>query len=190
MLKIRERCEAAPPGASVRGVWFSMPQKHAARLGTAEAIAFERMCGKQQRTPFRMYPLTQFLEELAVAAALADASDPVAALRKIWFDATAVYVATPFGRSLVRLLRPNPLRYLRWLATHRDHFCTYGVTRLEEHSPTRATFVLEDEYIWIDSAHRGGAEGLLHACGVEGGVDAELTGKYSGRLHFHWALSH
>lgn len=176
-----------PRDAAVRGVWFSMPQKHAARLGVAEAIAFEQMCGRRQRTAFRMYPLSEFLEELAVAAVLTDASDPLGALRTIWRDATTVYVRTPFGRSLVRLLRPNPLRYLRWLATHRDQFCTYGATRLEEHSATEATFVLEDEYIWIDCAHRGGGEGLLFACGLEGSVDAEMTGKYSGRLHFRWA---
>ncbi len=163
-----------------------MARKHAVRLGPAETVAFDRLCAPRDRTAFRMYPLVEFLDELAVAAVLTDADNPLGAMRTLWREATAVYVSTPFGRSLMRLLRPNPMRYLRWVSSHRDHFCSYGATRLEELSPTSVTFVMEDEYIWIDTAHRGGAEGLLIACGVEGSVEAEMTGLYSGHLHIRW----
>jgi hypothetical protein len=45
---------------------------------------------------------------------------------------------------------------------------------------------MRDEYIWIESAHRGAAEGVLRMCGVEGTVEPELTTPYTGRLHIRW----
>jgi hypothetical protein len=45
---------------------------------------------------------------------------------------------------------------------------------------------VNDEYIWIDSAHRGGAEAMLDTCGVKGSVEAELLSEFDGRLHIRW----
>lgn len=43
-----------------------------------------------------------------------------------------------------------------------------------------------DEYFWIEAAQRGGCEGLLLACGVQGEVVAELDDMFTGRLDIRW----
>ena len=39
---------------------------------------------------------------------------------------------------------------------------------------------------WIESAQRGGCEGLLDSCGVKGQVMVELDSPYSGALDIQW----
>lgn len=187
-LGLPDRIASVPADAAVRGVWFSMHSKYVSRLGKGESEALKSAVQKRARIPFRMYPLTEYLEELAVAAAIVDPTDPAQGLRNIWRGAAPTYLATPFGRSLLSLLGLEPGRYMRWLSTHRDHFCTYGTWWLEEHGPGYVTMEIVDEYIWIESAHRGGAEGVLRTFGVEGSVEPELVSPYSGRLHIRWSV--
>jgi uncharacterized protein (TIGR02265 family) len=185
-LGVARRIADTPPSASTRGVWFMTTARHMTRLGPAEVLAWREATGGRSRVPFRMYPVREYIDELAVAAALSDPDDPVRAIRSIWKDAVPTYVNSAFGRSLIRLIRPNPLRFVRWLADHRDHFCDYGKWHLVERGTGYVTMEIEDEWVWIESAHRGGAEGMLAACGVEGSVEPELETPYSGRLHIRW----
>ncbi len=103
----------------------------------------------------------------------------------IWRNAASHYLSTAFGRSLVALI-PSPIRYIRWLADHRDHFCNHGTWTVIEHDANYVTMEMKDELIWLETAHRGGAEGVLAAFGVRGTVEPELTGPYDGRLHIRW----
>lgn len=186
VLGVDQRIADTPPTASTRGVWFLTTSRHVARLGKADFTAWRSVTGARTRIPFRMYPVRQYIEELAVAAALTNPDDPAAAIRSIWRGAVPTYVDSPFGRSLLRLIRPNPLRFVRWLADHRDHFCDYGKWHLIERGTGYVTMEIADEYVWIETAHRGGAEGMLPACGVDGSVEPELVTPYSGRLHIRW----
>jgi uncharacterized protein (TIGR02265 family) len=186
VLRLDDRLADTPADASVRGFWFSATARHVARLGPAESVALRRATGGPSRIPFRMYPVRDYLNELAAAAAISNPQDPDEGVRSIWRSGVSAYVDSPFGRSLVRLLRPNPVRYVGWLARHREHFCDYGEWQMIEHSPGYVTMEMKDEYIWIETAHRGAAEGVLVMCGVQGTVEAELTTPYSGRLHIRW----
>ncbi len=163
-----------------------MAADHVRRMGRAEASLWRATAPQRRRAPFLSYPLREYLEELALAAAIVDPSNPHEGMRLIWRGATSMYLETPFGRSLVRLLKPNPVRYLRWLAEHREHFCNYGRWTVIAEVEGHAIIDMRDEYIWLESAHRGGAEGLLAACGVRGTVEAELSSPYSGRLQLRW----
>jgi uncharacterized protein (TIGR02265 family) len=185
-LRLAERLASTPPEASVRGFWFSATARHVARLGAAERVALRRATGGVTRIPFRMYPVRDYLTELAAAAAIANPQDPAEGVRSIWRSGVSAYVDSPFGGSLVRLMRPNPVRYIGWLARHRGHFCDYGEWRMVEHSPGYVTMEMRDEYIWIETAHRGAAEGVLILCGVQGTVEPELETPYTGRLHVRW----
>ena len=163
-----------------------MAADHLQRLGRAETLAWRRVVGSRRRLPFLTYSLREFLEELAVAAAIVDPNDPGEGMRRIWRDAASSYVATPFGRSLLRLFKPNPSRSLSWLAQHRDQFCNHGAWNFVQRSERYAIMEMRDELIWLEHAHRGGAEGLLVACGVEGTVEAERVGPYDGVMHVRW----
>jgi hypothetical protein len=48
---------------------------------------------------------------------------------------------------------------------------------------------MTEEYFWIEYAQRGGCEGMLKACGVEGEVSVELDSPYRGRLDVRWQLT-
>ena len=185
-LEVARRVSDIPLTATVRGVWFSMAADYVQRLGPSEAATLRAALPRRRRVPFLNYSLREYVEELAMSAAIVNAKDPWEGMRTIWRSATSAYVATPLGRSLVNLIRPEPLRYMRWLVEHRDHFCNYGNWRLVQHGDGYVTMEMENEYIWLESAHLGGAEGVLIACGLPGTVEAERFDDYNGRLHIRW----
>ena len=184
-LDLNERLRAAPRSARIRGIWFKMTTDALRRRGPAVAVPFQNAGGGASRWAFLLYDAREYLAEAALAAALLDPTDPREGLRAIWRNA-AGYSSVLHPGSFLHLLKPDPMVALRWLVRHRDHFATYGAWRLEERSPEHAVMHIEDELIWIDSAHRGGAEGLLKASGVHGTVQVELRDRYSGRLHLRW----
>ena len=185
-LGLPRRIRDVPLSSNVRGVWFSFAADYVRKLGRPEAATWERMVPHRRRLPFLSYSLREYLEELATAGAILDPKHPGEGVRKIWWNSTSQYLATPFGRSLLRMLKLNPHKYLMWLCAHRDHFCNYGRWAVTLREPGYSVLEISDEYIWIEHAMRGGAEGLLASFGVEGGVEPELTGPYEGRLHVRW----
>jgi uncharacterized protein (TIGR02265 family) len=184
-LEVERRVRDIPRGATVRGVWFGLCAEFVRRLGPTQALAW-RSAVHGRRVPFRAYPLREYIEESAIGAAIVNADDPREGMHRMWRRSSSMYLETPFGRSLLRLLRPSPLRYLQWLVDHRDHFCNYGRWRLVKHGDGHVTMEMEREYIWIEHAHRGGAEGVLDLFGLEGTVEPELSSAYEGRLHIRW----
>jgi uncharacterized protein (TIGR02265 family) len=185
-LGVPSRVRDVPASSSVRGVWFSMAADCVRKAGRAEAATWERMVPRRRRLPFMSYPLREYLDELATAAAIIDPKAPGEGMRRIWNQATSQYVATPFGRSLLRLLKLDPHKYLEWLCANRDHFCNYGRWSVTTREPGYALLDIKGEHIWIEHAMRGGAEGMLAAFDVEGAVEPELASPYEGRLHIRW----
>ena len=84
------------------------------------------------------------------------------------------------------LLGSDPSRAFRWLGDNRSLFCNYGSWRVEQVDEHYVVFHFWDEYLWIDSAHRGGAEGSLIVFNAIGTVTPDLSGPYHGRLHIRW----
>lgn len=180
------RVRDVPLAATVRGVWFSMAEDFVEKLGRGEAATLRSVRPRRRRVPFLTYSLREYLEDLAAAGAIVDATNPGEGMRRIWLDNVPMYLATPLGRYIATLLNIDLVRYLRWCVDHRDHFCNYGSWRLVEHGPRYVTMEMENEYIWIDSAQRGGAESVLKAFGLRGTVEPELFDDYNGRLHIRW----
>ena len=183
------RVSDVPIAATVRGIWFAMAESYVQKLGQGEAATLRSLRPRRRRLPFLTYSLREYIEDLAAAGAVVDATDPAEGMRRIWGESVPMYLATPLGRSVARLLGIDLVRYLRWCVDHRDHFCNYGTWRLLVHGPGYVTMEMEDEYIWIDSAHRGGAESVLKGFGLKGTVEPELFDDYNGRLHIRWELS-
>lgn len=189
LLDLDRRLRETPEQAKVRGIWFAMTADYMGRQGPAVDAAWRAAVTVPSRTIFRMYSLREYMQEVAMAAAVLDASDPLEALRIIWRNTPRYYTSSVIGRSCLRLLRPEPLAAWRWCERHRDHFCDYGSWRLEVRSADYVIMHYFDEYLWIDGAHRGGAESLLEACGVEGNAEPEVISPYSGRMHVRWKLT-
>jgi uncharacterized protein (TIGR02265 family) len=185
-LDLARRLADVPQTANVRGVFFNLIEHELARRGLADATAARRILGSPRKS-FALYPTRDLLVAYAHAGALID-EDPAAGIRAIFFGTASYFAATWYGRAFQRYLRPDPADALRWIERSRAHIADYGHWRLEQRGPGHAIFHMVDEYFWIDSAQRGGCEGLLHACGVRGEVTAELDSRFCGRLDVRWTL--
>ena len=185
-LDLERRLRETPAAAGMRGIWFTMTADYMRRLGPAVDLAWRAAVRVPSRTIFRMYSLREYLNEVAFAAAILEPFNPVEGLRAIWRNTPRHYTSSAIGRSCLRFLRPEPLPAWRWCERHREHFCNYGAWRLEVRSDDYVIMHYFDEYTWIEGAHRGGAEALLEACGVEGSAEPELTSRYAGRMHVRW----
>jgi len=188
-LELDRRLSETPANAGTRGIWFTMTADYMRRQGPAVDAAWRAAVPVIPRTIFRMFPLRDYLRELAFAAAVLNPARPLEAMRIIWRDTPKYYTSSAIGRSCLRLLRPEPLAAFRWCERHREHFCNYGSWRLEPRGADYLILHYFDEYLWIDGAHRGGAESLLEACGVEGSAEPEMLSRYSGRMHVRWKLT-
>jgi hypothetical protein len=186
-LDLQIRLREVPATACARGIFFRVLEDDMARRGLRDRRAWdwETTLGEHPRS-YGLYPVRRLLVAYADAARLVG-SDPGEAVRGIFRGGCTAFSESWFGRGLKRVLAPDPLAALRWIERSRDHVCDYGRWRVEAEGAGRATIHMTDEHVWIDSAHRGGCEGLLAACGVTGEVTAELDDRFHGRLRVRWA---
>jgi hypothetical protein len=184
-LDLDRRLAAIPQRAQVRGWYFKQTADAVARHGRS-AVAVHRSLSPVKSTWFfRMYSLREYLEDAAAGAAAIDPSDPHGALRSIWRDAPR-YAGLFNAQRFLSLLNASPLDAVRWLEGQRDLFFDYGRTRVERRDDRYFIVHYFEEYIWIDSAHRGGLEGLLEACNTNATTEVDLDAPFSGRIHVRW----
>jgi uncharacterized protein (TIGR02265 family) len=183
---LRERLEAIPGSAHSRGIFFNQLREDLARRGLLGAPEIERLLSKPRRS-YAYYPTRELVEAYGVAGAIIH-PDPLEGVRLL-FAATATYFSsTWYGKAFARYLRPDPRSALSWIERSREFVANYGAWRLEIRGPEHAVFHMFDEYFWIEAAQRGGCEGMLLACGVEGEVVATLDEPFVGRLDIRWQL--
>jgi uncharacterized protein (TIGR02265 family) len=186
LLALDERLKATPASAEVRGFLFKMTSDAVASQGRAATEMQRRLAPPQgMRLFFRTYSAREYLEDVAAAAIVLAPSDPASALRSIWARTTG-YAPLFDVRRFLGLLGADVMSVVRWLEGHRHFFANYGRWRMERLGERYFVMHYFDECIWIDSAHRGGMEGLLGACGVDGTVEPDLDTPFSGRLHVRW----
>jgi|CZKU01.1.fsa_nt_gi hypothetical protein len=185
-LKLDERLREVPESARVRGIFFRLLEQDLAKRGLKERSTWEweGVLGEQPRS-YRLYSLRPLLLAYASAGELVG-PERSEGLRNVFRGVCVPYSESWFGHGLKRFLQPDLMRALQWVEKCREHFCDYGRWRLQSEGSGRATLHMVDEYLWIESAHRGGCEGLLDACGVSGEVTVELDSPFAGRLRIRW----
>jgi uncharacterized protein (TIGR02265 family) len=183
--ELEERLRSVPSTALVRGMFFNMVGDYLKRSGHGSAA--RSIVGPARRI-YTLCPVQEFLSVCGRAASVVAPQDPQEGVRQIWSGGSRYFAATWLGKAFQRLIRPDPATALEWLEGAHEHFANYGRWRVERVHPTYAVLHMFDEYIWIASAHRGGCEGLLAACGVEGHVDAVIDAPFTGRLDVRWTL--
>jgi uncharacterized protein (TIGR02265 family) len=186
VLDLERRVSETPASAQVRGIFFRLLEDDLARRGLKGWIQWRTVLGEDPQS-YRLYPARSLLVAYAKAAALVSSSDPREGVRALFRGICLPFSQSTYGRAWQRFLKPDPLNALRWLDRCREHICNYGTWRLESRGPGHATLHMVDEYFWIDAAHRGGCEGMLEVCGVDGEVTAEMYSLFSGRLDVRWS---
>jgi uncharacterized protein (TIGR02265 family) len=184
VLDLERRLESVPATALIRGIYFRQIEDELRARGLVMNSDWSTV-----RRPriHALYGLRDYLRSAATAAALIS-PDPREGLRQLFYGSATYCTRTWFGRVFLRFLKPDPAAAMDWLERCRDFMVNYGHWRLERRGPEHLVLHMFDEYIWIDSMHVGGCEGLLAACGVDGTVRAELDGPFHGRLKVRWSL--
>lgn len=186
MLGLPKRLDDTPKTAHTRGLFFRLAESALARTDRELLPVWRVAAGARSRWPFKLYSTRDFIREQAIAAVLINPDDPPAALFDMWLRTPELSPLIKAERFMRYLIGSDPGKALTWLERNRGMMCDYGLWRLERLEAKRYTFHIAEEWVWIDSAHRGGACGTLERCGVKGSVRAELVSDYHGKLHFDW----
>lgn len=185
VLQLDERLRRIPATAKVRGLFFHHVDAQLRKRGLASLGEWQQLAPSSYRVHL-LYPVSDLVRALAFAGALVS-PDPREGMRELFHGAAPFAADTWFGRVFRALLKPDPLGALRWIERSRDYISNHGHWRLEVRGPGHAMLHMFDEYMFIDSVHRGGCEGLLDACGAPGEVRAEMDGMFRGRLDIRWS---
>jgi uncharacterized protein (TIGR02265 family) len=185
-LDLEQRLKDVPPTAAVRGIFARLLEDSLARRGLSGAVDLRAIVGERPRS-YRLYSARKLLVAYATAGALLHSS-PEEGVRIIFSEISAPFANSWYGQAFRRFLRIDPLSGLEWLDRTHDSIVNFGTWRAQSLGPGRAILHMIDEYFWIDHAHRGGCEGMLKACGVEGEVRVELDTPYCGRLDVRWKV--
>ncbi len=181
---LEERLREVPASARCRGLFFDSVDRVLERAGKLDE--YRRLC-PDRRAASRFYPVTEYLEDAAIGAAiLASPARLHEGLEAIGRRNVVAVSESAIGRALLRVLDPDPRRLLEQGALGKRLTCNYGrwyVSFPTEHS---AVVTMRDEYIWIDSLLLGAARGTFEAVGREVESEVEIWTRFSGRHLLRW----
>ena len=185
-LGLAKRLKDTPASAHARGLFFNLAEAAVARKDRALLPVWRAASGARSRWPFKLYSARDFIREQAIAAVLINSADPAVALFEMWLHTPRLSPLIKAESFMRYLSGGDPARALAWLEKNKGMMCDFGGWRLERVEAKRYIFHIAEEWVWIDSAHRGGGQGTLNNCGVMGSVTAEMISDYHGKLHFSW----
>jgi uncharacterized protein (TIGR02265 family) len=182
---LEERLRLVPPSASLRGLYF---RNTVAVLRSAGLLSQYQQFYPENHSAVRFYPIADFLERAAVAAALLRGPESVGeGLREIGRRNVLAFSESLIGRTALRLLAPDPVTLLRQACAGRRQSCRYGRWEVTFPEPGMAVMHMFEEYLWIESNVLGAAEGTLEAIGRKVHIDVELDSKFKGRHILRWS---
>jgi uncharacterized protein (TIGR02265 family) len=185
LLDLDKRLRDLPATAKVRGVFFRLLRDETEKRGLSAVKDLRHVL--EGKDVWRLYPARDLMTAYATAASLID-PDPNQGLRVLFHDMGPSYSRTWYGQLFRKFIgSPDPARALRYVERAKERVSNYSTWRLETLGPRHVVLHMFDEYFWIESAQRGGCEGLLDACDVAGEVRAELDGPYNGALDIQWS---
>ena len=181
---LEQRLKDVPPSARTRGVWIRTFERSLDAKGALPKY-LEVFGGRASALGW--HPLGEACARLAVAGALyASPEDLHAGLHALGRMQAINFSESLLGRSLIRLLSPDPVRVLQQGAAARRQTCNYGVWEHDFSQPNRAIVQHRDEYGWLDTMVLGSAEGTFEAIGVKARFDLTLTDPYNGVMEITW----
>lgn len=181
---VEQRLRDIPPSARIRGVWVRSAELEAESAGvTAQYV--ELTGGRT--SPLQWYPAGEALARMAIAAALIESPARVhEGLTRIGRTYPTRFSESLLGRTLIRLLAPDPVRVLQQGVAARRQTCDYGRWELEFPEPRRAIVWHREEYGWLDSIVLGSAKATFEAIGVDASFDVTLVSAYEGSFDIRW----
>lgn len=182
---IVDRLRCVPPAAAIRGVFFQNIERY---LRQVELLGeFRRYFPDDRISALPYYPLSDYLVRVATAGALV--SSPATlheGMRRMCRCHATSFADSLLGKTLIRLLSSDPARLTEQGLAARRQTHRYGRWTLVRHGPRALEVVYEDEYIWIESAVAGAAEGTYVACSSPVHQEHILRSRFSGSTIHSW----
>ncbi|MCH2107805.1 MAG: DUF2378 family protein [Polyangiaceae bacterium] len=181
---LEERIALVPASAMLRGLYFKNTLNILRRAGRERPFVD---LYPEKYSAVHLYPVTQFLERLAVAGALLAGPQNVhQGMQEIGLGNARAFSGSLLGKSLLKFLAPNPVKLLKQADAGRRLSCTYGRWHTDFIETNRAVVHLYEEYLWIESNILGAAIGTFDSIGKSVQVDVELISRFEGRLFISW----
>lgn len=182
---LERRLPLVPASAQLRGLYF---KNTIAVLKKANLYEKFSQYYTQEHTAVRWYPVSEFLEQLAVAGALLKGPEHVhEGMQAIGRHNANAFAESLIGRAMLRLLSRDPVRLLKQASGGRRQSCRYGRWQLEFLEPGRAIMHMHEEYLWIESYVLGAAQGTMDAAQGNAVVSYELDSPFQGRHVLLWS---
>ncbi len=165
-----------------------MLDDRAGELGAATQSEYRRFFRIHRFTPFRMYPVRDYLTRLALLAQIhwgpARIYDGIRLVQSSAFEA---WSSTIVGRAAVRLFEPSLLGMLRGIerAFASRMMINYSEFFVDEVHDDRIVTRFVNEYVYIEHAMVGALEGVARLCGSEVDIETELETPFEGRVVLH-----
>ncbi len=181
---LEQRLRDIPPAARARGIWIRTFERSIEAKGQLPRYLeiFDA-----RASALGWHAAGEAVARLAVAGALyASPSELHAGMRALGRLQPIQFSESLLGKTLVRLLSPDPVRVLQQGAAARRQTCDYGVWEYDFSQPNRAIVHHRDEYGWLESQVLGSAEGTFEAIGVEAKFELKLDDAYNGVMDITW----
>lgn len=170
------RLAQIPPDAACRGAFLNMLDKRAGQLGHATQSAYRRAFGNQRLPPFRMVPVARYVTQLVALSHVhfgsARAHEGIREIVSETFGMTSFL----FGATS----RPGMAGALLFAERMWRTLVNYSRMICQPDGPDRWVVSFSNEYVWVESAMRGGLEGLGKFCGLEVETDVKLRSPFDG----------
>lgn len=182
---LEQRLRDIPPSARARGFWVRPFEGELGRRGLMER--YLAIFGAAA-SPLAWHPAGEVAARFAVAGALCKSPAELhAGMRELGRDQAVAFAESLLGRTLLRLLSPDPVRVLQQGAAARRQGCNYGSWEHDFSTPGKAIVKHRDEYLWLDSQVLGSAEGTFEAIHVSATFSQRLEDTYNGVTEITWA---
>ena len=182
---LEQRLKDIPPSAQARGIWVrTFENALAVRPGATDR--YLTIFGSPA-SPLGWHSAGDVVARIAVAGALyTSPSEVKQGMRELGRAQSVQFAESLLGRTLLRLLSPDPVRVLQQGAAARRQTCNYGSWEHDFSTPGRAIVTHRDEYGWLDSQVLGSAEGTFAAIRVKAKFELRLTDAYNGVIDITW----
>jgi uncharacterized protein (TIGR02265 family) len=182
---LEQRLRDIPPVARARGVWVRPFEGALARRGGMEK--YLEIFGSPAAA-LSWHACGEVAARFAVAGALYTSPRELhVGMRELGRAQAKHFADSLLGRTLLRLLSPDPVRVLQQGAAARRQGCNYGSWQHDFSTPGKAIVTHENEYLWLDSQVIGSAEGTFEAIRVPATFDLRMRDAYNGVIEITWA---
>ena len=179
------RLRSVPASAQLRGLYF---KNTIAVMKKANLLEAYSELYPETYSAVRWYPVSDFLERLAVAGALLESPEKVhQGMLLIGRHNATAFAKSLLGQTVLKLLSRDPQKILKQACAGRRQSCRYGRWEVEFPEPNKAVMHMFEEYLWIESNVLGAAQGTLEGTDRTFEVRFELDSNFQGRHILTWS---